>query len=533
MIKLKTYAWITALVLVIATISFWLMFHTFSYDNVNKQLLISSKIYSDFASHIPHIRSFSYGNNWPPQLPIFPGEKTRYHYLFFAVVGYLERIGLPINLALNIPSALGFLALSLLIFITGSKLFSSLKVGLLSTIFFLFNGSFSFVSFFNKHPLSSNSVKEIISNVAFPSFGPWDGGPIAAFWNLNIYTNQRHLGLSFAIAMLAIYILTTKKSQLIHLTGFLIGSLLLINQAAFIIASAYCLWIFTTDSSKRQNILFSLFGIVPWVLIMADTINASPTIKLNPFFLMPKPINIFNFIKYWVLNFGIHFFLIPIGMIFSPRSAKKIIVPTLLLFIAPNVWQFSPDMINNHKLLNFYTIIGSMFSAGFLVHVWKFNPLAKLVAVIISTFLILGGVIDLFPIKNDYYIKLNDIGNNQQADFYLIHTSPSDIVLNSHWLYHPASLAGRSIYNGYSYFTWSYGYDQTTREIFTKMIYQSESKSQACSLLKITDINHVQLGKYHETFIHPNWKMWLSEFKPEFSDPGLGEYVYSVKENCP
>ena len=82
------------------------MFSTFSYEKGVME--ISSKAWSDFANHIPLIRSFSLGNNFPPQYPLFAGPPIRYHFLFYAFAGFLEKTGIRIDYALNIPSILGF-----------------------------------------------------------------------------------------------------------------------------------------------------------------------------------------------------------------------------------------------------------------------------------------------------------------------------------------------------------------------------------------------------------------------------------------
>ena len=182
--------------------SSYLMFHTFSYDGKNSSMLIASKAWSDFGAHIPLIRSFSLGNNWPPEYPLFPGEPIRYHFLFYFLVGMLEKAGLRIDWALNIPSIIGFTGLMIGIAVIAQKLFKDKRITILSLLFFLFNGSLSFVRFFQTH-----SVKEIMTNTTFPSFAPWGPGEITAFWNLNIYTNQRHLAFAFALALLFIGIL--------------------------------------------------------------------------------------------------------------------------------------------------------------------------------------------------------------------------------------------------------------------------------------------------------------------------------------
>src|SRR3989304_334289 len=93
--------------------SIWLMSSSFSYANGSMQ--IATKAWSDFASTVPVIRSFSFGSNFPPEYPLFPGEPIRYHFLFYALVGILEKIGVRIDYALNIPSTMGFFALLLMI----------------------------------------------------------------------------------------------------------------------------------------------------------------------------------------------------------------------------------------------------------------------------------------------------------------------------------------------------------------------------------------------------------------------------------
>src|SRR3972149_7724231 len=99
--------YIEIIVVVIASIFGYLItFSTFS-ANLNN-LFINTKLWSDFASHIPLIRSFSLGFNIPPEYPLFPGAVIKYHFLFYLAVGLLEKIGVRIDLALNSLSFAGF-----------------------------------------------------------------------------------------------------------------------------------------------------------------------------------------------------------------------------------------------------------------------------------------------------------------------------------------------------------------------------------------------------------------------------------------
>src|SRR4051794_24351518 len=79
-------------------------------------LMVSANTWGDTALHIGIARSFSQGDNFPPVLPIFAGETIRYHFGFDFYAGALERMGLPIGWAFNLPGALGFTAIMVLVF---------------------------------------------------------------------------------------------------------------------------------------------------------------------------------------------------------------------------------------------------------------------------------------------------------------------------------------------------------------------------------------------------------------------------------
>ena len=120
-----------------------LMWKTFRVD-LEGNMQLASRLWSDFAATIPLIRSFSYGSNFPPQYPIFSGPPIRYHFVFFAVVGLLEKAGLRIDWALNSASTLAFFLLCVSIYLLGKIIFKSRTVGVISSLLFLFNLSFFF-----------------------------------------------------------------------------------------------------------------------------------------------------------------------------------------------------------------------------------------------------------------------------------------------------------------------------------------------------------------------------------------------------
>ena len=520
--------WVSIFAIPALIFSCWLMFHTFSYDAIHHNLLISSKAWSDFGAHIPLIRSFSYGpnlsrlfHNQTVESPLFPGKPIRYYFGFYLLVALLEKLGMRIDWALNIPSALGFFFLLVGIYVLAKKLFQKTSVALLSVLFFLCNGSLSFLRFFQSHTLF-----DIVTNSMFPSFGPWDGGDITAFWNLNIYTNQRHLALSYALVIAAILLALSKKKSVPLLVGTA-AALLFVSYPSFAIMGVILLWIFLLEKSSRVPLVVAGIITIPALLFLRHVAHLGSNIVWLPGYLSNG-----NFIRFWFDNLGLHIFLIPLGLLLSPKRVRTLLIgPLLILFLLPNLFRFSPDMINNHKFFNFFLIIGSMVSAYAITRISSLRTIGKTLAALIIFFCILSGIIDFFPVMNDYYGTVPDIQASRDEQFFLAHTKPTDVIADSTWFYHPASIAGRSLFSGYTYFTWSYGYDQVPRENTLKALYAAPDAQTACTLIRGNNIAYVELNGHPESYLSPNWQLW-STLTPVYQNPETHLRVFSENSIC-
>jgi len=88
-------------------------------------------------------------------------------------------------------------------------------------------------------------------------------------------------------------------------------------------------------------------------------------------------------------------------------------------------------------------------------------------------------------------MELKDYPNDPTITFIVENTPKDAVFLNSSYLYHPASLAGRKIYMGWPYFAWSAGYDTYTRKEKIEEIFNSQNKLSTCNLLKSENINYL------------------------------------------
>jgi hypothetical protein len=561
-----TKKWLPAILVTIFALGFssWLMFHTFSYNSQTHEMRIAFKLWSDFGAHIPLIRSFSMGANWdhlihnrPIEYPIYPGEPIRYHFLFYMIVGLLEKIGVRIDWALNIPSILGFLGLMVSIFLLSRKLFGSSLIAMLSVFFFLFNGSLGFIRFFDTHPLSWQTPINIIQAREFPAFAPWGPGDVTAFWNLNIYTNQRHLAMAFAAILLFLVTLLRiehmpRRKQLswAFIWSALFGMLPYFHQPALLIL-AICMLCYIVLLPKLRVFLITV-GILSSILIIPQIMLAqggAPTISWHPGYTIHNEISrlgvidaITRSVVYWWHNLGAHMILIPVGFFLIPKQARIILFPIVPLFFVATLFRFSVEVSANHKFFNFVMILGQMISAYTIIRFLKFihkrctlfiRLLAYWLIGVLLILLTLSGIIDFFVVKNDIKGTLTDIPAQPVATW-ITNNTPSDaIFLNSNYLYHPASLAGRAIFLGWPYFAWSAGYLENRMPIMDTL-YETRDRQERCTILKQRNISYVTVESITNDTNLPtiDLQYFMATFTPVYTAKD-GQYaIFTTADLC-
>jgi len=521
--------------------SWLLMWKTFRIGS-NGNLEIATKVWSDFAATIPLIRSFSYGANWPPQYPIFAGPPIRYHFVFFTVVGLLEKVGIPLDWALNSLSALSFFFLLLAIYFLTKAIFKSRFVSMTTCILFLFNGSFAFIEFFKKYPLSIHTLTDIIHHDSFLAFGPYYGNKIiSAFWSLNIYTNQRHLALAYATFLLLILVIyrASEKDNKLSLNktlfwGIVVGLFPFIHLPVFAMMEG-TLFIFLVIYPRLRKKILSIIGLSLIITLPQIMYSGGSNFQgklFHPGYLIEN-LNFLSFIKYWFLNLGLVTILAPIGFFLAKRPQRKIILPFLALFAVGNLFQFSPEMAGNHKFFNLFLIGANIFAAYFIYNLWKHKLFGKIAAVFCFIPMILSGVIDIFPIKNDVYAEVKDYKNNDVEKFIIKTTPKESVFINATYTYDPASLAGRKIFLGWPYFSWSAGYDTSKRTLLLKEILGSSDINKACDLLKQENIDYIEIQNPTTLEeIKINYKFFKENFKEIFSSPETNINIYDANLSC-
>lgn len=206
--------------------SFWLMDNRLFIDHAQAgdPLLVSSETWGDTALHVALSRSFSVGTNYPTEYPFFANEPIRYHFGYDFFAGALQKGGLSVLLSFNLPGALGFTSMMMLMFSLGRMLFGAVDrgarrwwgdkgvwAGLIAVALLMTNQSLEWWRWVQS-PLGGNgSVWTALKpdlwwhHTRYLTIGPYTQEKIAIFNTLNVYLTQTHLIVAMAFVFFVAY----------------------------------------------------------------------------------------------------------------------------------------------------------------------------------------------------------------------------------------------------------------------------------------------------------------------------------------
>lgn len=454
------------LFLILLFIPSWYLFNkTFSYDS-SGSFLVSTNTYLDFGAHIPFIRSFSLGYNFPMEVPFFANKHLSYHMMFDFYVGIIEHLGLRIDYALNLISVFSFIFLLIMIYKLANLIFSQKTIGYLSVILFLFNSDLSFVNFFKENKFSFSIISSFWHNAFFNVNGPLGPKTVSVFWNLNTFFNQRHLIFGLLISLfiiLYLFLILKNKNYLkikgLIFLGIIVGLMPFWHTSIFMALFIVFFGFFIFDFKMRKKII--ILGITALAISIFEIVSITSTstnkIIFNPGFLISVNLSFQNLFIFWFWNLGFGLITILLGFIISNREQKKLFLILLLLFIFPNLFQFSKDIYDNHKLFNLWIIFANFYSAYFLVYLFKKNNITKIFAVVSCVAITLSGILNIMVTKNDIYVKIPDYTGNKLMKWALSNISNDSILLTNGEIYDPMSLIGKKIFLTRHHYIFLYG----------------------------------------------------------------------------
>jgi hypothetical protein len=536
--------------------SYILFFRTFGYEEGH--ILINSKIHSDFISHVHLIRSFSESDNFPPEYPLFSGEKSKYHFLFYMIVGLVERVGVRIDIALNVLSSIGFVGMLFGLYHLGYKIGRNKIAALLGSVLLLFNSSLSWIYYFAKNGFD---LSRIWMQDKFASFGPYDDNIVSAFWNLNIFTNQRHLAISFSLLFVILYLFNTKKLKFIITAIVLTGIMAWLHKAMLVIIFGYLLLsaVRTVKSIKYYLpiILGSILAVLPAVIYLNTDIGGNSGINLKFGFIYNSTTwheipsltnNILRWIVYWYFNLGFLPLMGTIGWIYVSgirRSTnfidfyKKALSPKSIwfvlaigIFVVANTFTFAIDPATNHKLINFTIYILNIYAAIFIWKLFSKDTFHKIIAVFFVFILVIGGLLDLFPIINDNKHFHKDIQLNEESKWIVDNTDRKSTFLPLTYENESIRVTGRSIFMGWPYFAWSLGYDTFSRDALVKNMFEQLNKDEFCVFADENNLDYIYIKLNSQVYLEMPIPIEFFKDNFEYAFENDQVIIFDISTSC-
>lgn len=386
-------------------------------------------VFSDLSPHTALISSFAHGLNFPTEYPHFPGEGIRYHFLFYFLCGNLNRMGLRIDHALNIPSALTMICCFMLLGVLAVLITGRRATFWLAPVLVLFRSSYAIVTQIsdlaaNSHivtaaevatlpaSVSSNSVllaiHRFFTNTVWIGDTPYDNWGL---WAVNVYANQRHLILGVALLLiLVILFLPHVRRMFLHvrkaegikdkirqfifsreawlprksdplkpyallLVAILIVACMPFFHGAALIAALVLLFGMAIFSENRLAYLAVALCSVGSALLQARFFSggASDVASLSfmPGFVVDHP-DLLNIAIYLGKVMGLVSILILI-LLFTQKSLYRSVL--ILIFGLPTLFAFlfgvSKEITANHKFIQISLILFTIFLAALLAFLWK------------------------------------------------------------------------------------------------------------------------------------------------------------------
>ena len=390
--------------------SFWLMDQRLSVsdDAPGNPVVVSANTWGDTALHVSLARSFSQGDNYPTEYPFFANEPIRYHFGFDFFAGALEKGGFNVPMAFNLPGALGFAAMMMLLFALARLLFAgygggtkdpgSLRnfgvwTGLVAVVLLLTNSSFAFVRYFEQFDSVGEALKPahwFEEHSTYLAVGPYDVGQgvdiITIFNTPNVYLTQTHLIIAMALVLFVAFGLVQPLREGVSiargrgaLLGVLFGLSFWLNGVLYVSAGVFfgvLLVVFAVTAAARHDDFARQLWVktkeAAWFIVPGLALAIPQAIWLNGgigtegnvqtqigYLVCSSPdascwsnggMDVLNaghwwdFAEYWWLNLGLAIPLMVLAMIWGSNSDRKIFLAVMAVFVFGSTFQLSRDL---------------------------------------------------------------------------------------------------------------------------------------------------------------------------------------------
>lgn len=462
----------------------WIMFYVF---HMKAGVLYSGfSVYGDYAPHTAMMRSFSMGNNFPTQYPHFGGEDVKYHFMFQFFTGNLEYLGLRIDIAYNLLSALSLTGFLMMLYQLAVRIMGYFADGVLAVVLFFFRSAFTFFRFVCEHIQAGDLLQVLKENTAFIGYTPNENWGL---WNFNVYLNQRHLAFGLLLVCVAIWMfmeyleagaaheeqgLTWIKGRLLSgeawrsrsldtalTAGLLLGLCAFWNGAA-VIAGLLVLCGMAAFSDGKLDYVIVALDAVAFSFLQTKIFIQGKGLGISFYWGFLAEDKSISGVLWYALSMSGVFFLGLIVLVFFFRRRQRLI---MVAFLFPAVFAFvaslTPDIAVNHKYIMISYALLTMFWADVICRLFRRGAFCRGAAVLLALCLTITGLYDFVVIlkNNDSRHRVTVNMESSLTGWLAENLDKDDLILTPEYSMCEVTMAGVMLYCGWPYYAWSAGYD--------------------------------------------------------------------------
>jgi hypothetical protein len=505
----------------------------------------------DWAAHLSLAQYFATARHLlPPENPWFAGTNLNYSFLPDFSSGMLTHLGVGVEAAMSLSSALLAIALVVVFYSTALRLTGEPWAAMVAALILFLGSGLGFLRIFDEVvPTDSGPfgwVGGLVNVIGSPpheyTMDPSQGyqwlNPILAY-----VLPQRNTLFGWSLGLLALSLIwhgwKSREPHELLIAGFVVGLLPLFH------ANTYLALLMITGGLavlgwRRWREWLRFFtpalavGAPLFLMLLPPTRYLHSFLRVQLGWMASTEGHHDNILWFWFINTGL---LIPLALIalladrWGRPELRRFLVPVWLLFLIPNVLILQPWDWDNTKWLLWWAIPASMLAGVVIVRLARLRRVLAPVAALLVLVQVASGSLDLDRAWQGHLnvpqLLLLDNEGLALAAWTRWNTPPDAVVLTSWAFNHPVRvMGGRVLVMSGLVSLWTTGIDYRERRQDVLAMYQGDLDSAA--LLRRYHVGYVVIGPDELKEIGANAAYFQQHYPMVYRSPAGSYQVFKV-----
>jgi hypothetical protein len=420
-------------------------------------------VWGDWGAHLAYAGSFAYGQNFPPEFSIDPGNRLVYPFMADLFAAILVPFGSSLPDALVQSSGYLALAFPAVMYLAGRRLVGSRLASALAVLIFTASGGLGFFYWFGDLAQGGWAAlqhlpREYTLDRTPPLNFQWLD-PVLAYL---LPQRTTLFGFSIALIVIALLWLARDRSEWTPFValGVVAGVTPWFHVPAY--GTVVALPLFWALWQRRPQWLGYLVPAIvlglPGVLWMWPPGSIPHVFQLGWMAMTDGHTD--NPLWFWFLNLGLFIPLLLVAQFRGKIPFRFGFAPLWLWWLVPNLFLLTPWEWDNTKFFIFWALFGSFLVGALLAVAFRSGPARAALATVLLVTLCLSGLLDLtraLDLSQNTY-EFTDAAGIRAAAWVRSNTPANAVFLTSYDHNEPIpSLAGRRIVIGFPGWLFTYG----------------------------------------------------------------------------